>query len=49
MRVLGTEYYTLLSRPGGVTTSSRGQGREEDLFCGMRQMRRYPARRDLAS
>ena len=35
MRVLGTEYYTLLSRPGGVTTSSRGQGREEDLFCGM--------------
>jgi N-acetyl-1-D-myo-inositol-2-amino-2-deoxy-alpha-D-glucopyranoside deacetylase len=35
MRALGTEYYTLLSHPGAVTTGSRGQGRENDLFCGM--------------
>jgi N-acetyl-1-D-myo-inositol-2-amino-2-deoxy-alpha-D-glucopyranoside deacetylase len=35
MRALGTEYYTLLSHPGAVTSDSRGQGREDDLFCGM--------------
>jgi N-acetyl-1-D-myo-inositol-2-amino-2-deoxy-alpha-D-glucopyranoside deacetylase len=35
MRALGTEYYTLLSRPGAVTTGSRGGRREDDLFCGM--------------
>lgn len=34
MRVLGTEYYTLLSHSGAVITGSRGQGREDDLFCG---------------
>jgi LmbE family N-acetylglucosaminyl deacetylase len=35
MRALGTEYYTLLSHSGTVATGSRGQGREDDLFCGM--------------
>ena len=41
MRALGTEYYTLLSDPGAVTSGSRGQGREDDLFCGMLQMKRW--------
>jgi len=35
MRVLGTEYYTLLAHPSAVTTGSRGQERENDLFSGM--------------
>lgn len=35
MRALGTEYYTLLSHPGSVTTGVHRQGREDDLFCGM--------------
>jgi hypothetical protein len=35
MRALGTEYYTLLSGPDAMTSGSKGQGREDDLFCGM--------------
>lgn len=35
MRALGTEYYTLLSDPSPVTAGSGGQGREDDLFCGV--------------
>src|ERR1700677_2037776 len=35
MRALGTEHYTLLSGPGITSSSSPGQGREEDLFCGV--------------
>lgn len=35
MRALGTEYYTLLSHSGAGATASHGQGRENDLFCGM--------------
>jgi N-acetyl-1-D-myo-inositol-2-amino-2-deoxy-alpha-D-glucopyranoside deacetylase len=35
MRALGTEYYTMLSRPSAVPTGSRGLGREDDLFHGM--------------
>ena len=35
MRALGTEYYKLLSPPKAVTADSCGQGREDDLFCGI--------------
>lgn len=35
MRVLGAEYYMQISGPDAVTTGSRGQGRDDDLFCGM--------------
>jgi N-acetyl-1-D-myo-inositol-2-amino-2-deoxy-alpha-D-glucopyranoside deacetylase len=35
MRVLSTEYYTLLSHSGAVPTGPDGQGRENDLFCGI--------------
>jgi N-acetyl-1-D-myo-inositol-2-amino-2-deoxy-alpha-D-glucopyranoside deacetylase len=35
MRALGTEYYMPISGLGAAGTGSRGQGREDDLFCGM--------------
>ena len=35
MRVVGTEYYTLLSGPGGADVTSSGHIRENDLFHGV--------------
>lgn len=51
MRALGTEYYTLLSHPGGVTTGSRGEGRKDDLFRGSSGLAQSPGRpvSDLAA
>lgn len=35
MRILGTEYYTLLSHSGAIAGGNGGRQRENDLFCGI--------------